>query len=383
MLPKMRPITNELFLHQEATRPLLLADPDNLKNYDGLPRHRPMKLDWLAPEQKFIDFTGLARVAPRFVKAIVCLVVVPLVFGWPLTLLTFSTHWHFPVVTWILVWCGVLPVIVAFLFASKDRYASRVKNVSDVRWGWISFVLILLAWMLGTVIGDINYTLYMQKYYFIHSLKTYTDIDPAEVSGKQMMDAGVVRFKEGVRVLQDYGMSFTFWDTFCVAPIAKSADGIMSALQQNQGSHISAQTDPSEAQGTYDMWAVGKNCCTPDDPTFRCIIQDEEAHSGLRQMNVDERQYFALAVQQAQAAYDFNVKHPLFFYWVKDGSGQADLFFEAGFKTWILAMFMVMGGNVIMVAALIWCLLPRPVPNQYLQDITRRKESSVIEPPDA
>merc|ERR1719401_1001055 len=70
---------------------------------------------------------------------------------------------------------------------------------------------------------------------------------------------------------------------------------------------------------TYDFWAVGINCCSGHASDFACgEVSNINAHSGLRLMREDQRAYFRLAVQQAEATYNINANHPIFFYWMQD-----------------------------------------------------------------
>lgn len=250
------------------------------------------------------------------------------------TFLSFYTHFMHPSRVWPIAFLGVLPVIFAFLSAVR-----AYKSGLDSRWAWSSVILFGIAFILGVLFGDVNYLTNMHHYYFINSLKSYSNIKPQEVSGTQLMDAGRVQFAEGTRLKIDMGMSFTMWNTYCVAPIA-SGQG---------GSGGEGQTPAS-----YDLWAVGKNCCSSDNPTFSCgEYQNIDARSGLRQTDEDERLYFALAVQQAEAAYGIQAKHPIFFYWVKDADMTMQNYFTKGFRTWVFLVFSHMCINGFIVVLLI------------------------------
>lgn len=331
----MQPVDTNV-LAQAATAPIFLKLTDEEKSERGYHTLPPMVYKPRVHRDDLPSImTPLKHLGPFIAKGFVCMTVPPMIFAWPATHLSFSGHFHYPTLTWFFVALGFSPVALVLFQARRPFIGNHMKNATDTKWGWITFVLFLVAFCAGTFVGDVNYLLFMRQYYFIESLKSYADINPAAVRGTQFMDAGSIQFSQGTRVLRDMGMSYTSWDIYCVAPIARQS------------------STTGEEAGTYDMWAVGKNCCKSDDPTFSCgDSADVEARAGLRQVNEDERQYYALAVQQAKAAYNIQSEHPLFFHWVKDPNGQLNLFFAAGFKMWVFSIFMMIGLNFVIVGVL-------------------------------
>lgn len=198
---------------------------------------------------------------PILLKAITCLLIPPLIFFWTTTFLSFYTHFKYPKRVWPISFLAVIPCFFSAYAALRNW-----KIGLDVRWAIASTILFFIAFAAGMLLGDVNYLVNMHHFYFISSLKSYSNIKPAEVSGTQLMDAGRVQFAEGTKLLIDKGMSFTMWDTYCVAPLG--VDGAGPTL------------------ASYDLWAVGKNCCRSDNPTFACgEYQNIKAKSGLRQTN--------------------------------------------------------------------------------------------------
>jgi len=271
---------------------------------------------------------------PVILKAMICILVPPLIFFWTSTFLSFYPHYQMPRRTWMIASLALIPVLFAGLTSAKSLQMGL-----DSRWSIASTILFAAAFVFGTVLGDMNYLDNLHHFYFIRSLKSYSNIKPTEISGTQMMDAGRVQFAEGTKLLIDMGMSFTMGETFCVAPIGVQGTG-------------SGGSGPTLA--SYDLWAVGKNCCRTSNPTFACgEYQNIKAKSGLRQTNEAERLYYQLAVQQAEAAYGITASHPVFFHWVEDADETMQSYFNNGFRAWVFMTFAHMTINIFIVVVLV------------------------------
>mmetsp|Transcript_126088 Transcript_126088/g.288615 ORF Transcript_126088/g.288615 Transcript_126088/m.288615 type:complete len:155 (+) Transcript_126088:546-1010(+) len=132
------------------------------------------------------------------------------------------------------------------------------------------------------------------------------------------MDAGRVYFTRGSKIDTSRGVAFKNLDTYCVAPI------------------VNGDSKPD----TYDFWAVGINCCSSVAPDFRCgQYNNPSARSGIRLMRDDQRPFFRLAVQQAEAAFRLTAAHPLFFYWMQDPVAEMNEYRDDGFKYYLLGVF--------------------------------------------
>jgi len=228
--------------------------------------------------------------------------------------LSFSFHYENPSAAWGLVGLGLVCVLISGGLAyRKSAHLDR-----DPMWYKFVTITLLLAVILAAVFGDMNFWTNMQPYYDIDNLNNYPSVDPSTEKGQQLMDAGRVYFSDGTTLDLNRAMGFKNLDLYCVAPIVKG----------------------DEVLESYDFWAVGLNCCSGVSSDFRCgEFNNPHARSGLRLMRDDERPFFRLAVQQAEAAYKIQATHPLFFYWMQDPVAEMNSYRDDGFKYYLIGIF--------------------------------------------
>mmetsp|Transcript_39003 Transcript_39003/g.102179 ORF Transcript_39003/g.102179 Transcript_39003/m.102179 type:complete len:292 (-) Transcript_39003:67-942(-) len=228
-------------------------------------------------------------------------------------MLSFSFHYRHPTWAWIVVGCGFLVVALVLFIAFRAR-----RRGNEPMWYNFAALALFLAVLLAAVFGDMNFWYNMQPFYDIENLNTYPNVDPSMDRGQQRMDAGRAYFTQGTKVDVTKSMGFKNLDIYCVAPIVKTG----------------------EKPDTYDFWAVGTNCCSGNSPDFRCgQYANPRARSGLRLMRDDQRPFFRLAVQQAEAAFRITAAHPLFFYWMQDPVAEMNSYRDEGFKYYLLGIF--------------------------------------------
>lgn len=252
------------------------------------------------------------------------ILLVPPVFSYVVTLLTFKWHYSYPRFVWILVSLGALPILITYSLRKNAVY----KGLS-ARWYNLSLVLFTTAFVSGCLFGNLNYWYYSHTFYTVSSMKSYSNINPTESNGVRLMDAGKIYFSDNARLESAMGMSFTTLDTYCVAPIIDNT--------------------PNSSLASYDLWAVGMNCCSASNPYFGCgEYNNPHARAGVRQTFEEQRLYFRLAVQQAEAAYNIEAKNPIFFYWVQDPDYEVSKLFHMGYKYWVLMQGMHFAVNTFL-----------------------------------
>jgi len=223
-------------------------------------------------------------------------------------------------------------VVVGLVIAAFTGFLGYKAKQRDADPVWFNFaaLAIFVASILAGIFGDLNYWYNMHTFYDLENLNTYPSVSPAREKGQQLMDAGRVYFSDGAALDMKKAIAFKNDDLYCVAPI----------------------TDGSKHQlASYDFWAVGINCCSGVSSDFRCgEFNNPHARSGLRLMRDDQRPFFRLAVQQAEAAYNIKSTHPLFFYWLQDPIAEMNSYRDDGFKYFLLGIFTHFGFNAFCVA---------------------------------
>eukprot|EP00931_Biecheleriopsis_adriatica_P065112 TRINITY_DN39745_c0_g1_i1.p1 TRINITY_DN39745_c0_g1~~TRINITY_DN39745_c0_g1_i1.p1 ORF type:complete len:324 (-),score=63.99 TRINITY_DN39745_c0_g1_i1:10-981(-) len=262
-------------------------------------------------------------------KALLNIIGPPMLFLTVFASMSFRVHFTMGKATWGLALLSFVPYYIAYRFEQR-----ALSYRTDRSWPRLSKFLFFVAAFLSVLCGALNYWYYGWPSYSIEGLRAYEDIDASEVSGQRLMDSGRVVFAEGSHVLTDLAMSYTEWETYCVAPITT-----------NRGKQTK---DTGLAR--YDMWAVGVGCCSRGETNFRCgDYADPEARQGIRLVDNSQLPYFHLAVQQAEAAYNLQVDHPMFFTWVKDSDKGLGDFFRIAFNNFIIGTMFHMGFNLVCV----------------------------------
>jgi len=287
----------------------------------------------IAMAQKVPPFVRGQRQRLNIVAILISLFVPWLLFCAMYWTMSFYLHYQKPFLCWTLMFFGLCVVIITGLFAygafKRKREAlagtqfltAGTAAYHEPTWLIFLFITCLLAWICGAVVGDVNFFSHVEPYYDLINLNTYPGVDPSRARGQQMMDGGTLLFTEDSKLDLSMSMGFKNLDLYCVAPIVES-------------SH------PKQAYSSYDFWAVGMNCCSGNRADFHCgEFNNVRAAAGLRLMHDDQRAFYRLAVQQAEAAYKIRADHPLFFVWMQDPAAEVNAYMEAGQKFYLIGIF--------------------------------------------
>lgn len=258
--------------------------------------------------------------------------------------MSFTLHYKNPFWCYMMVLAGLCVVAVLGVSAfdaiknKKKASSGQMQFVAggDVSYHeptWIIFMFItcLFAWLLGLVAGDVNFYTNMEPFYDVSNLNTYRNVDPSSMRGTQLMDAGRISFTADAKLDVSMSMGFKNLNVYCVAPIVSGSD--------------------PKHMASYDFWAVGMDCCSGSRADFHCgEFNNARAAAGLRLMRDDQRPFFRLAVQQAEAAYKIRACHPLFFQWMADPIEHTMAYSDEGNKWYLVFIFMHFAFQLFLVA---------------------------------
>eukprot|EP00747_Dinoflagellata_sp_TGD_P164225 gnl/TRDRNA2_/TRDRNA2_183856_c0_seq1.p1 gnl/TRDRNA2_/TRDRNA2_183856_c0~~gnl/TRDRNA2_/TRDRNA2_183856_c0_seq1.p1 ORF type:complete len:503 (+),score=67.53 gnl/TRDRNA2_/TRDRNA2_183856_c0_seq1:222-1730(+) len=200
---------------------------------------------------------------------------------------------------------------------------------SIIYWGWwplFMFVTTAIVALCAGLIGAYAWRYSFEPWIALDALQRYYGVNPAQISGDRLQDAGIVHWSPGTAVDRAHGGCFTqVGTTYCIAPII-------------QGGQVLDALGDAPATGSYDFFAVGIDCCTCPNQDFRCGgWNNPTARAGLRSVDYRSRPMYRLAVDDWTAAYTKKSSHPMFFEWVKDPEKEFNVLLSRTMSLLILA----------------------------------------------
>lgn len=166
--------------------------------------------------------------------------------------------------------------------------------------------------VVGACVGFTCYQLQLSHFWFLNDGHVYTNVLPSDPAAGYV-DAGKLLFTEDSRVDTSKSLGYQDGDTYCVAPIIDGSD-----------------------TGDVEFWAAGVNCCAARgnficDDAFEPDARGGAIIRSVSALSVDVRDKYALAVKQAEAAFEIaSTADPLFVRWVQDPQLLQDDFWHVG-----------------------------------------------------
>lgn len=265
-----------------------------------------------------------SRQRMNIIAACQCLLLPWILFCLLFAVKSFDIHYKQPSLCMFCVGVGLFVVAATGVLAARAAM-QKVNNDPSRAPSWFMFLFLTTtaAFVMAVVLGDLNYYTNMKPYSDYTNLNEHHDVDPSQSWGQGLMDAGRVFFNANASLDLRRSMGFVNLETYCVAPVTVRSDAAGELLPL----------------ASYDFWAVGLGCCSGNAADYHCgEFNNPSAHSGLRLLADEQRAFFRLAVQQAEAAYAIKATHPLFFYWAQDATAEMESFHQEAIKYYLIGM---------------------------------------------
>lgn len=230
-------------------------------------------------------------------------------FGVTAGLAAFRARYLFPymvdliLVAFVLLWLGSVFAAVYARF-----------RIAEPTWYTYLCCALGVAVVAGPLCGDHIFRSLTQHYYRVGDLKTLHGVDVAVDKGDAMLDAGIVDFAQGNYLDGMRAWHFKHHSAYCVAPVVTNRTA-------------------GPVSGSYDFWAVGKDCCSLTSSDFRCGAWGHpHADRAIRVLADQDMAFYRLAVQQAETLYGLVAANPVFFKWSDDPEAEVASWFAQAMR---------------------------------------------------
>lgn len=224
--------------------------------------------------------------------------------------------------TVLFVLCLVMTVLVNMAWVI---HYGKTKTIRGMFWKLFLGGTTLIAFFMSTTFAAVNFKGNVVPFENLQKLSVRHGIDPVLTSGTEVMDAGQFTFTRESFVNTTLGIGFRNGDVYCVAPITVGS-----------------------APSPYSFWAVGLNCCNAGASTFQCgDVSKASAHGGIRLMLEEQRAFYKLAVEEAEAQYNLkSAVLPVFLYWVEDPEAEMESYLDNASNMFLLAILSHFAGQL-------------------------------------
>lgn len=212
--------------------------------------------------------------------------------------------------------CFCIWLLAVLIAVNRRKY--------DPEPAWFTYFCIMfgLAIFSAWIIGSDIFQRWTLPYLALKDLKVLGHLDASKELGQNVMDAGIVYFADGNKIDAMRSWHFKQGAVYCVAPIIKGEMG-----------------KGTPETGSFDFWAVGKDCCSVSSSDFRCgAYNNPLARSGIRILDDKDRQFYRLAVEQAETLYGVMATHPVFFEWSQDPLAVVNSWNAKAFTTFVICV---------------------------------------------
>jgi len=300
---------------------------DYILDYLKLPK-------WLHPTAEKFEYSPFApgkRIRMNLIPLILMLVLPWAAFILTCSISAFKPKYLYPeivdatIVILVVIWLLSIP------FAVWARW-----SFTEPTWYTYLAVVLGIGVIAGPPCGGFIFKNLMEPYYRVLDLKTIHKVDVGVERGDTMLDAGIVDFVKDNYLDEMRSWHFKHHTVYCVAPI------------------VTSRSDGPKT-GSYDFWAVGKDCCSTTSADFRCGAWGHpHGNKAIRATSDEDLPNYRLAVQQAETMYGVVSANPVFFKWSSDPEAEVKSWEEKGYRNFLFFAVSSLVASVLLLTIAAW-----------------------------